>query len=787
MLRRTALIVALVGCEAPAPPPPGPPPPARAPVLRIGRGQPVTILPAVAIAGRDRDVLQLPTVWQVPGAARAVIYGTVGDHEVAIELVDIDRGIVVWRDRKTCAGPLVGVTETRAICADAKGTHALDLATGAVDWETTEPFVAIDGDRVAIAGIGAISIRGAGDGDELAHVALPPGVLGTSVLATCSVHEVFGLDPDGKLLRIVDAPPGAKTRTIAAWALPARELVKLEPCSGASVLVATREPGGLEQLAAYARDTGKPTATIAGVTGWWPARDGSDRIEVATALGVASYRRDLATSEPTALPPLGELLASRGERRLVRATPLTAALVDLGGVRAYLPFGELGGALGDTAMVAASWQGTASETVHRRLLPTAQGPRPTATPPLPARVPLAPAAELRDLPEPIALDESRAIAHPGSALAAVADVALDPADPTALYALAIEREIDDLTGGGVARADLAAGAWRWHRADGCGNGAPIGLAVTHAAIACGARTSRGAASVRATTRDGVRAWDWRGDGLDTIAGGGDLVALGAGDRLTLLDARDGRTLGELASDDGTAVRAAIVARGDQTWLASYERGAIALRQPLANMAPSDTIEVAGVVRALLASGDGIVVELEDGDGYRIELRGPHARAIPALGMAFRASGELVTAQGPGGALYGAARPVVVARPLPVLPSRPPALPVEGAPLSTPVPMPPIVGSAWQYALFALDGGLVARNDYALAPPIVPVAARAPMAPLVVTHGEAGSRIALVLDARTGDPLRRVRLPDAAPVFATVVDGKPIVGIVAATPLRIVSF
>jgi hypothetical protein len=49
---------------------------------------------------------------------------------------------------------------------------------------------------------------------------------------------------------------------------------------------------------------------------------------------------------------------------------------------------------------------------------------------------------------------------------------------------------------------------------------------------------------------------------------------------------------------------------------------------------------------------------------------------------------------------------------------------------------------------------------------------------------------VVLDPRTGDPLRRVRLPDDAPpgaVFGTVVGGSPVAGALLASPLRVVLF
>ena len=101
-----------------------------------------------------------------------------------------------------------------------------------------------------------------------------------------------------------------------------------------------------------------------------------------------------------------------------------------------------------------------------------------------------------------------------------------------------------------------------------------------------------------------------------------------------------------------------------------------------------------------------------------------------------------------------------------------------------------MASSWQYTLYELAGGLRARNDYALTPPITPAAHRGPRdSPLVVQSGP-GLREVLVLDSRTGDPLRRVQLPeDAVPglAFSTILDGKPVVGTLLAKPLRVVVF
>jgi hypothetical protein len=110
-------------------------------------------------------------------------------------------------------------------------------------------------------------------------------------------------------------------------------------------------------------------------------------------------------------------------------------------------------------------------------------------------------------------------------------------------------------------------------------------------------------------------------------------------------------------------------------------------------------------------------------------------------------------------------------------------------MSTPIEPPPPLGDAWQLTLFEPTGGLRARNDYAVAAPAVPSARGPAGSPLVVAYGP-GLREIMVIDPRTGDPLRRVRLPDdAAPgaVFGTMVAGAPVAGALLAAPLRVVLF
>src|SRR6185503_1609301 len=190
---------------------------------------------------------------------------------------------------------------------------------------------------------------------------------------------------------------------------------------------------------------------------------------------------------------------------------------------------------------------------------------------------------------------------------------------------------------------------------------------------------------------------------------------------------------------------------------------------------------AGMVRALAPSGDGVLVALDDGDAYRIDARTAAIVALPGLGLGWHAAGDVVTGQTVGGPIPGPAPPPppptaaqLLRRPLQILHAEITTPP----PMSTPIKPPPPLGDSWQLTLYELAGGLRARNDYALAPPVAPPAARGPSgSPLVVAYGP-GLHEVVVLDPRTGDPLRRVRLPDDVPqgvVFGTVVAGSPVAG------------
>lgn len=756
--------------------------------------------------------LRRPTPWAVPGDGKptAVIDGFEGAKR-AIELVEIDAGRVVWRDTVHCAAPVIGVTAEAIVCADARGVRAVGL-DGKSRWKRDEALAAITGGRIVLVGPteaivpvkkplpprrpvrrvrprpgvrpppapapvpatrATAIVVDAASGQDVARVALPAGMAVESVLAACGTDELFAYAA-GKLSRIASGK--------VAWSIPSGAIAELDACTGDAIHLIT--PAGRDStVIALARATGLQTGRVDGVRGTWPARDSAERVELVTATGIASWSRDLTEYQAREDLPLGELLALRGERRLVRATPLTAVLLDRGGVAAYLPFAALAAALGSTSIIGGTWIGD-GEHVRRFAIPE----RTRRTLRVPARRgPLALPAELRDLPKPTPLDLGTAIAMRDTGMHAVDAIVLDPAEPTVLYAVARERPGEPA---GVASADLAKRSWRWQRRDGCGGPDPVGLALVRDAVICAARGTT--AAIVATSRDGKSRWQWETDHLDAIAAAGDVVLGFAADQLFVLDASTGKLRGQLASEDGAAMRAAVLAIDNVSFLVSYERGRLVVRSPHTSMIALWSLAVGGVVSAIAASHEGVLVELDDGDAFRVELETASVVPLPGFGLGWHASGDLVTGEAIGGPVPAppVPRPVakvpvrrVVRRPLrPIVPPREPGRPA----IWTPIPIPPPLGDSWQYTIFELTGGVRARNDYALVRPIEPSGVRGPIgSPLVVAHD--GALQVLVLDPRNGDPLRRVALPAPGLVFGTIVDGTPVAGAVLAAPLRVVMF
>ncbi|HEX7700749.1 MAG TPA: hypothetical protein VF403_08510, partial [Kofleriaceae bacterium] len=153
-----------------------------------------------------------------------------------------------------------------------------------------------------------------------------------------------------------------------------------------------------------------------------------------------------------------------------------------------------------------------------------------------------------------------------------------------------------------------------------------------------------------------------------------------------------------------------------------------------------------------------------------------AVAVAGIGLVWRAVGDTLTGEAPGGPIPG-----VIKRPV-TTPELYKPTDLEAAPaIATPWPPPPPMAASWQLTVYDLGGGLRTRNDYAFTSPMP--ALRVGPAPFVYISGHD----ALVLDPVHGDPLRRVALPETGVAFSTIVDGRAVVGTILAAPLRVVVF
>lgn len=790
--RRVLGLLAIAGCSPPAPKLEAPPlawtyAPApvallgNASIARIGRSQAPQIPSLHGITGDVKLALRSATPMTVPvgerGLARAVLYGVEGVKS-AVDLIDVDAGRVIWRDTTACAGPVVGVTADAIVCADAQGVRGVGM-DGKQKWKLEAAFLAMSEDRVVIEGPGEAVIVDAASGDELSRVKLPKTLTADTVLASCgdAGRELFAQGPDGKLVRIADAKGGPAI----TWGAPLGKIDELEACEGSVVLV--REAGAFGgALIAIDRATGKLTGRIEGVRGHWKARDGSGHVEVSTLGGLATLPRDLVGSPSVTSPlVLGDLIDARGDLRLVRATRTTAVVLDRDGVRAYLAFDAMSGVLGDTAIVRASWGG---DDVPRRIAIPKRYRKQLRLPS--ERAGVAVPAELRDLPAPLEL--GAAIEKSGAGVFGVLDVAIDETESSVVYTLVLEKSNEETNTAGIAAADLATKTFRWQRADACGTGEAVKMAVARDVIACASRTRTiPTALVRATSRDGAHAWEWETDRVSDLVAAGDAVIVFDADIATVLDAKTGSPRWRLTSSDGGRVVATAVAAGATTFVVVVERGAIVARTTAGW--PLWSIAVDGNVRALQPSGAGVIATLEDGDAYRIELPSGTVYALPGLHLAWHGAGDIVVAHTAGGPVPGPPlppppRPLRVLRP--ILKKPPAEEDPERPRMWTPIPTPPALGDSVQVTLFELTGGVRTRNDYGLVDGGVARARGPAGSPVVVYAG----RDVLAVDPRTGDPIRRVLLPEDAPIglaFGTIVDGTPTTGAVLQSPLRIVLF
>lgn len=738
-----------------------PPPVTAAPVRSIGRGgapvypTPVVLTLAPGVAALDPP-LRVQRVWPVPGRPLAAASGTAAEGPT-IQLIDVDRGSVRW-SHKRCRAGVLHTTADRIVCGSPQGTGALDVDDGELLWHTPRVLRAAR-DRWLFVREPDDPLRGAildaQTGEPVLELAAARGETLDEVHELCAVDDGFDLIAwsETGLLRRLHAPrtrgPQSEARRVWARRL-ARPPSKVEPCDPV-MLVEVPTPGAEERtLSALHRKTGLDAAPGVAVLGWWPARAG-DGIEVATADGIQVRTRTFEVRGQVASGRAGgRLVAEWQDLRLIRSVGGTLLLLDGKGVRAWLaaPAWNERAVLTGSRILGGSWLSppyTAAEHLTLWELP-ARG-QPVVDLPMPAPTPATiPEPPPQKLP-PLARKPGTAIRLDRAGTYAVSDVLLAG---ERLHAITLEGRPDADRGAGVAVFDLAARRWAWHRDDVCGRAATPGLTTADGVVICSGRPNypaRGSLRALAAT-DGADLWKLELPTVDGVAGAGSVVVALVGARAVVIDARTGKRLWDLPSDNGHLPRIVPVAPEvdgkRRTLVVAVESGGhLVARDPAAGGAVAWTVQVRGYVRRLARTRDGVAVLL--------------------------ASGELVTLSAADGkpATAGAWGESWLIN--------------DGTDLL--LDTPPASEGVTMVRGFGLDGAERLRSAFAITPPLEVASLRGPGAPVALVTMRGLPRVMAV------DPGRgRLESVWALPpdfvrggVFSALVGGKPVVGVVGERP------
>ena len=456
------------------------------------------------------------------------------------------RGALLWRD-DACDGPVVGVIGGAVVCSTVTTrSRALaprrQAARGSTTGRSRAMTATSRGDR---SGDGDSGVIEAATGAEVARVKLPPTVASSTIVASCGdAGRELSTRSDRTASSRMSSRGRAGRGDVGDLARHARRGSKLLRRQRARH--ARRRAG--TSLIAIARDAGKQSpgaSTACAATG--PRATAPTRLEVSTACGRrCCASRDAASSSPRCrCRRSGALLAERGDRRLVRLTPSTAALLDRDGVRAYLADRpRLGAVLGDDRVLA----GELARLACR---------------------PCAGCASRRRIAARCASPDAGSRGRRRAARSAAGDAARSgTAKPAPRWhsveaiALAGERLmprrsrpiVDDRASG--SRGSICARAR--------GVAARRRLRARHrrsrsrwraTVVACAARGTQG--TVRATSIDEHAAVGMARRSVDDAIAAGDVVAVVDADRTHRPRRDDGHVLGELTSDDGGRA-----ARGD---------------------------------------------------------------------------------------------------------------------------------------------------------------------------------------------------------------------------------
>ncbi|MBP9088909.1 MAG: hypothetical protein KBG15_22500 [Kofleriaceae bacterium] len=755
---------------------------------KLGRGVAPLAAAEVPVFARPTITtpLELPTVWQLPSARPLAAVAGQANGSAHIELIDIDAGEVLWRDSTTCAAPIVAVTSGLVICGDGNGLRALDLQ-GGLRWTHPGQWVATSGAYLIVARPERIEVINAESGALERELKMPASVSAAMLRGVC--QHANGLDivvVDGATVTRFIAPPDPAGAITPTWtASLAATAVDFSDAAGGCrdewIVQGATEPGDV--LFSLSRLTGAAIARIPDVTGLVRRRD--DSLLVSTTRNVINVNRrllPLATDVATAtrlseLPPFGRMVATFGDAALVQTSAHTAMFLD-GALRVV--WFELSGqsaAIGKQYVLAGNRLGRADQSLHRYQVPVpsrdrAPSPRPTRRAP-PGYV----AAELRDLPAAVPLPVDRAITAAGEAMHSVGAALIDPAQSAHVYVVTMAQAPTAQSHAGVSLLDLGSNQWRWHAHDACGPGAPLAIAKSENTFLCASQdTGPQGATVTATDASGVVRWQWHGATIDAVSAQGRVVMLHRGHLVTILDETTGEPRGDLPLQPSTPAQAVLVAASSGApWLVAVHGTRLVVHTTAVGLVPLWAVHVSGVVETLQAFGSTVIVGLEDGDSYLVDIPTATVRAIPSVHDRLMVLGDLLSSERSTG------------------------------------------NGVWQQALLRSDASMLTRNDYAMAvtlprsavaPPKrrwPPVAAPTSLPPRVFHYpaaanyvrGSGNSELLLMFSTThvavvaplTGTPRLLVTLPpDATGVgFATEVDGQPRSGVLLHDPLRAVLF
>lgn len=715
-----------------------------------------------------------PAAASPPSPSSAV---EVAVERVAVELIDVENGVVLWRDTQHCSGPVVHTSTDRVLCAGWKGTVALDVDSGREVWTTPQIFRAAGSGYVVVRDASQVTVGAIMDvatGRVTNRVQMPEGYDLEEVRYLCADKagfDMYSWSPAGELRRY-----RLGRREEVAYLLWTRRLEqepsRLSPCDPI-VLVETPIPGeSARNLRALSRKKGKKLGSRLTQYGWWPAMTtdaNAGDIEVVTKNGLELRDRRLgnirARGDSPRRPIGGDSVASWANLRMIRSVAGTTLIIDERGICHWLaaPANVAQVVLTPSHVLAGPWLGnphSAAEnlTLYRLPEPAARKSHDTSTTGAASvgRVGHVPGKSFVDAPAapppPPQITTAVLKRMPKTETAAVATVAFPkPGDYEVaqvalagefLYLAVIPAGGQSVHGLGLAAFNLAERSWGWYRERACArNGEVVGIAITERAVICATRELfPGPGVLKALARDtGAPLWTLRAVTLDRAMGAGNTVVAFAGARAQVVDATTGEVAFELASDNGHLPR--VVLAGDLIiGVEGSDTGSLIVARR-ADGAPVWASAVRGYVSDLRPMADAVAIHTHAGELFLMSTADGAVRAVDGKSMQWKDSGG-------GDLAFDSAR-----------------------------------GRQGELIMWAYDarGKERFRASYPTIIDWVPAPLRAPLrkAPVLLMSRQPEPRL-LHIDPETGDITARHVAPSRAfrqSVFSTVVKGRPQVGMV----------